>query len=114
MTSTEHEIRPERVAASPAELIAEVTRLRAQLAERDRRIEALTDEMHTMQRTADDLLDRESMHCYAPDMERLATPAAMDRLGARRAEHPPVLSVVPELEITAPRIELGVWQGFQR
>ncbi|MBO0853602.1 MAG: hypothetical protein J2P18_07525 [Nocardia sp.] len=68
-------------------LAAEVDRLRAQVAARDERIAALTAEMAAMGRRVDDLLDRESMHAYDADMERLATPAAIDRIATRRAPH---------------------------
>ncbi|MFD3464737.1 hypothetical protein ACFWVM_33985 [Nocardia fluminea] len=98
---------------------AEVARLRAVLAERER-------ELREMGRQLDDLLDRESMHVYDPDMERLATAAAIERQGAARVRRSPaqpcpagrpelrVLSNVSELTITAPRIDQGVWTGFDR
>jgi hypothetical protein len=107
---------------------AEIARLRAELADRDRQLADLG-------RRVDDLLDRESMHVYDPNMERLATSAAIDRLGAPRESRPgcaagrrascdsakgsrPDLKVlagnVTELTITAPRIERGVWEGFER
>ncbi|WP_280410996.1 hypothetical protein [Nocardia asiatica] len=95
---------------------AEVARLRAALADRDRQLAEL-------RRHVDDLLDRESMHVYDPDMERLATAAAIERHGARRAcrrpgpvGRPQLKAVVDvaELTITAPHIERGVWEGFSR
>jgi hypothetical protein len=57
----------------------EVVRLRAALADRDRQLAELA-------RRVDDLLDRESMHVYDPDMERLTTAAAIERQGARREQ----------------------------
>lgn len=103
---------------------AEIERLRAALAERDRQIAELG-------RCVDDLLDRESMHVYDPDMERLSTSAAIERHGVPRerrisraagrrvpTEGRPDLKVlagnVTELTITAPHIERGVWEGFER
>lgn len=98
---------------------AEIVRLREVLAERDR-------QLSEMGRQLDDLLDRESMHVYDPDMERLATRAAIERQGAARVRRSPaqacpagrpelrVLSNVSELTITAPRIEQGAWMGFDR
>ena len=98
---------------------AEIARLREVLAERDR-------ELSEMGRQLDDLLDRESMHVYDPDMERLATAAAIERQGAARVRRSPaqacpagrpelrVLSNLSELTITAPRIDQGVWTGFER
>jgi hypothetical protein len=100
---------------------AEIARLRAELA--------------TMGRKVDDLLDRETMHVYDPDMERLATSAAIERHGTPRERRVscaagrrvpaetskgsrPELKVlagnVTELELTAPHIERGVWDGFER
>ncbi|MFI7191558.1 hypothetical protein ACIBQ0_17630 [Nocardia nova] len=67
--------------------VAEAARLRDELADRDRQIAALKAEMAAMQRRVDDVLDRESMHVYDADMERLATPAALERLGTARASH---------------------------
>lgn len=103
---------------------AEIARLRAVVAERDRQLAELG-------RRVDDLLDRESMHVYAPDMERLSTSAAIERHGTPRerrisraagrrvpTEGRPDLKVlagnVTELTITAPHIDRGVWEGFER
>ncbi|WP_157124798.1 hypothetical protein [Nocardia pseudovaccinii] len=83
----------------------EVTRLRAALADRDRQLAELG-------RRLDDALDRESMHVNAPDMERLATSAAIERYGARRACRRPGPAGRPQLKalaatvltVTAPHI----------
>jgi hypothetical protein len=126
-----------------AALAAEVAQLREQLAEKDREIVELNGELRTMQRSVDDLLDRESMHVYDPDMERLATPAALDRLGTPKPRHVPddrgtaphqgghfwsrpfttggatdaaVAPQVPGLEATVasvPELEFE-WEGFDR
>ncbi|WP_280379816.1 hypothetical protein [Nocardia wallacei] len=93
-----------------AQLTAEVERLRRQVGERDRRIAELTDELGGMQRRVDDLLDRESMHVYDPDMERLTTAASLERLGAARARHAPVS---PSLELDSTAAGLR-WGGFDR
>ncbi|MEV4241318.1 hypothetical protein AB0J47_39865 [Nocardia sp. NPDC049737] len=102
---------------------------------KDLEIARLRAELTAMSRQVDDLLDRESMHVYDPDMERLATAPAIERYGAQRARHGsaasprrtatpttgpkrPDLKVlagnVTELTITAPRIDHGVWEGFTR
>ncbi|MFE3060377.1 hypothetical protein [Nocardia sp. NPDC059239] len=60
-------------AAQVAGLTAEVARLQA--------------ELRSMQVLVDEVLDRESMHVYAPDMECLTTAAVMERLGTPRARH---------------------------
>lgn len=106
---------------------AEIARLRAVVAERDRQLAELG-------RKVDDLLDRESMHVYAPDMERLSTSAAIERHGTPRERrisraagrrvqpqapkgHPDLKVLagnVTELTITAPHIDRGVWEGFER
>ncbi|WP_063057280.1 hypothetical protein [Nocardia salmonicida] len=98
---------------------AEIARLREALAQKDQ-------ELSVLGRQLDDLLDRESMHVYDPDMERLATIAAIERQGAARVRRSPaqacpaarpelrVLSNISELTITAPRIDQGVWMGFDR
>jgi hypothetical protein len=70
-----------------AQLMAELQRLRGELAKRDQRIVELSGVLRHMQRATDDLLDRESMHVYDADMERLTTAASMDRAGAARARH---------------------------
>jgi hypothetical protein len=70
-----------------AQLTGEVAWLRGELAARDRRIAELDGALHNMQRRMDDLLDRESMHVYDADMERLTTAAGIDRLGTARARH---------------------------
>ncbi len=102
-----------------ADQAAEITRLREALADRDR-------QLAEMGRHLDDLLDRESMHVYDPDMERLTTAAAIERQGAARVRRSPaqacpagrpdlkVIANVSELTITAPRIDRGVWEGFDR
>ncbi|WP_280254952.1 hypothetical protein [Nocardia wallacei] len=105
MTSTD--VHP---AAAVAQLAAEVERLRRQLSERDQRIAELTSELGGMQRRVDDLLDRETMHAYDPDMERLTTAAALDRLGSARAQHTPG-SPALELDCTAASLR---WEGFDR
>ncbi|MEU5410481.1 hypothetical protein [Nocardia asteroides] len=98
---------------------AEIARLREALAKKDQELAALG-------RQLDDLLDRESMHVYDPDMERLTTAAAIERQGAARvrrspaqacpAGHPDLKAIanVSELTITAPRIDQGEWIGFGR
>lgn len=99
---------------------AEVARLRKALADRDR-------ELATLRRQLDDALDRESLHVNAPDMERLTPAAAIERVGRPRACHAAparataeqrpklqVINNVSELTITAPRIDHGVWEGFDR
>lgn len=95
----------------------ELARLRAALADRDRKLAEL-------RRNLDDALDRESMHVNAPDMERLTSAAEIERYGAPRACHRPgpaarpqlkaLVGNVTELTITAPYIERGVWAGFSR
>ncbi|MGY1969746.1 hypothetical protein ACW9HH_36485 [Nocardia gipuzkoensis] len=116
MTSLEHQhdIRPGRpldlAAADRVELVAEIERLRAELADRTR-------ELAVMGRHMDDLLDRESMHVYAPDMERLTAVAVLDRFDRPRAQHADgglQVTAPGRLKITAPRIERGIWQGFDR
>lgn len=133
MTSLEDRAGTDR----PAELETEIERLRGLLAERDRIVAEQRRELSELGRRLDDLLDRESMHVYDPDMERLATRAAIERLGAPRARRLPVVGT-PEAgrtastrrrstgratqprtcpsapEITAPQIDRGVWEGFQR
>ncbi|MCP9625245.1 hypothetical protein NMK54_34430 [Nocardia otitidiscaviarum] len=64
-------------------------------------VKRLREELHGMQRLVDDLLDRESMHVYDADMERLTTAAALERLGAPRARHLPA-PVAVEVTVTAP------------
>ncbi|WP_328410966.1 hypothetical protein [Nocardia sp. NBC_00403] len=120
MTSIEdRDTRPGRAAGIPvnqrADLVAEIERLRAVIADRDRRIAGLSGELASMGRVVDDLLDRESMHVYDPDLERLATPAVMQRLGAPRARH----IELPELSgpATMPGLDTamgGGWEGFDR
>lgn len=106
-------------AVKPGDQAAEIARLREALADRDRQIAE-------MGRQIDDLLDRESMHINTPDMERLTTAAAIERQGAARVRRSPaqacpagrpdlkVIANVSELTITAPRIDRGVWEGFDR
>lgn len=106
-------------AVKSAEQAAEITRLREALAKKDQ-------ELAAMGRQLDDLLDRESMHVYDPDMERLTTAAAIERQGAARVRRSPaqacpagrpdlkVVASVSELTITAPRIDQGAWMGFDR
>jgi hypothetical protein len=114
MTTTEQRDHQPRVTdldlsdAQPAELVAEIQRLRALVADRDRQLAEKTRELSVMGRRVDDLLDRESMHIYAPDMECLTTAAALERHGKPRAQH------IDRLEVTAPRIERGAWEGFDR
>ncbi|MBF6150282.1 hypothetical protein [Nocardia nova] len=107
-----------RAARQEESAAAEIARLRAALADRDR-------QLAEMGRRVDDLLDRESMHVYDPDMERLTTAKAIERQGAARVrrtacgsvKRPQLTAVqgnVTELEVTAPRIEHGVWEGFSR
>lgn len=132
MTSIEGRAGTDRV----VELQAEIQRLQGLLAERDRQLAAQRRELSELGRRLDDLLDRESMHVYDPDMERLTTRAAIERLGAPRARRQPVVGapeagrtasrcritgrssqprVCPSApEITAPQIDRGVWEGFQR
>ncbi|WP_280232290.1 hypothetical protein [Nocardia cyriacigeorgica] len=99
---------------------AEVARLRKALADRDR-------ELSDLRRQLDDALDRESLHVNAPTMERLTPAASIDRIGRPRACHAAptrtpagekpqlrVINNVSELTITAPRIDHGVWEGFDR
>ncbi|MFE3254263.1 hypothetical protein ACFXPS_05590 [Nocardia sp. NPDC059091] len=58
------------------------------------RFEALTAELEQLRREnaelkrlTDDVLDRESMHVYDADMERLTTAAEMERRGTPREPH---------------------------
>ncbi|MFE3227640.1 hypothetical protein [Nocardia sp. NPDC059228] len=58
------------------------------------RFEALTAELEQLRREnaelkrlTDDVLDRESMHVYDADMERLTTAAEMDRRATPRERH---------------------------
>ncbi|WP_416567344.1 hypothetical protein [Nocardia testacea] len=115
MTSIENEA---RTTAAQADLLAEIDRLRGLVAERDAQLAAQRREMADLGRRVDDLLDRESMHVYDPDMERLATSAAIERVGMPRARRLTGRSTRPchpePVEITAPQIERGVWQGFER
>ncbi|MEV6073411.1 hypothetical protein AB0L82_43275 [Nocardia sp. NPDC052001] len=87
-------------------MAAEVAQLRAALAAKDR-------EMTEMTRRVDDLLDRESMHVYDPDMERLTTAAAMDRKAsppARSAAHSPLHTLpAPERPNVADQERTGAW-----
>jgi hypothetical protein len=82
-------------AAQVAQLTGEAARLRGELAARDRRIAELDGVLQDMQRRTDDLLDRESMHVFDADMERLTTAAGIDRLGTAHARH----TLVPFSEI---------------
>ncbi|WP_306362504.1 hypothetical protein [Nocardia sp. CC227C] len=123
-----------------ADLTAEIQRLRDALAERDRAIGELTEELRTTRLGLDDLLDRESMHVYDPDMERLTTAAEIDRRGAPRAQHnsagparslarlmtrafppppprtlpAPAAPQTPEIEDTGAWLPGIEWEGFDR
>ena len=109
------------------DLAAEVERLRGELAARDEQIARLKAEFQALQRGVDDLLDRESMHSYDADMERLATPAALERLGSSRASHDdPERGTathpgdrswsrpIPQAERTQARVCHTGWEGFAR
>ncbi|MFE3028711.1 hypothetical protein [Nocardia tengchongensis] len=82
-------------AARFAALTSEVTQLRAELTAKNR-------EMTTMGRLVDDVLDRESMHVYDPDMERLTTAAEMERRGLPRVQHGQVPTAGPRWSFPTP------------
>ncbi|MBF6138246.1 hypothetical protein IU501_35325 [Nocardia otitidiscaviarum] len=89
---TSFDIRP----AGPA-LDLSTNRVAALTAE----VERLRAELHGMQLLVDNLLDRESMHVYDADMERLTTAASLERLGTPRARHLPAPAAV-EATVTGP------------
>ncbi|MEU6579568.1 hypothetical protein [Nocardia sp. NPDC046763] len=103
-------------AARFAALTSEVDRLREALAAKNR-------EMATMGRLVEGLLDRESMHVYDADMERLTTASAIDRHGAPRAQHghPKPQHTLPaparpdafDMEVTG-AWSVPEWSGFDR